>query len=390
MKNNLNFLIHGYYGKKNTGDEAMLEIIIDKLKKIYPDCKIWITSNNLPNLKGRRNIFSAKEFCFNHRITLRTEWKIFQKIAKMDIIIYGGGTFLQDYGVKWTNMFVRLIRTLMAKILKKRIIAIGAGASNIETFLGKLFCRWIVKLTDITVLRDIDSMNLLLKLGVPKTKMALSVDLTFLRNDFINYKKRSELATKNPIKIGVSILPFYNAILKNQKKSERFIKELSANFDLILNKFNAKLYFISMKGGTEKNDYKFGKLLINEMSNSKKVVLFKYRDKPKETLNLVQKMDFAIGMRLHFVIFCFLANIPCIAISYNSKVKSFMKSIKMAQWCINEPLSIKNNALYNLFNKMTQSKVLYPARNNRIKEFHAIAEKNFILLEELIKNDKNV
>jgi len=388
MKNNLTFLIYGYYGKKNTGDEAMLEIIVNKLKKIYPDCKIWVNSYDLSNLKKLDNIFTAKEFCFNHRITLKTEWEIFRKIAKMDVIIYGGGTFLQDYGIKWTNMFVRFIRTLMAKILKKNVIAIGAGASNIETFWGKLFCKWIVKLTDITVLRDIDSMNLLLKLGVPKTKMELSTDLTFLRNDFINYKKRNEFIAKNPIKIGVSILPFYSAILKNQKKSEEFIKELSTNFDLILNKLNAKLYFISMKGGEKANDYEFAKLLINKMSNSQKVVLFKHENESKKTLDMIQRMDFAIGMRLHFLIFCFLANVPCIAISYNSKVKSFMKSIKMDQWCIDKPLLIKNNMLYNLFNKMIQNKELYPERNNRIREFRTIANKNFISLKYQIKSKK--
>jgi len=387
----LKFLVYGYYGQSNTGDEAMLKVIIRELYNRYPNCEIRVSSGDPQRTEEQFKQFKVvapmiPAFQRKGRANLKSEWSFFLELMKIDVLIYGGGTFLQDYGIKWTNMFVRFIRTLMAKLLRKKIVSIGTGASNVETTFGKILCRLIIRLTDITVLRDKDSMSFLKALGIPESKLKLSADLTFLLD--ICHTKTESFDEKKTLNIGISLLPFYEDILKSKGKSVQFRKNLVTNLNMILDKFNANLYFISMKGGERVNDARFAESIFKEMSNQEKVTILKYNSNVEETFSIIRAMDFAIGMRLHFLIFCFMANVPSIALSYNTKVKSFMESIEMGKWCVDEPMSIKDGKLYDLFCQMVKQKGKYPNRENKIKEFKKLAEENFFWLNKVIRYKK--
>ena len=54
----------------------------------------------------------------------------------------------------------------------------------------------------------------------------------------------------------------------------------------------------------------------------------------REFMQLVSDSDLLIGMRLHSLIFASAIGVPCIAISYDDKVRSYMSSIGASDWTL--------------------------------------------------------
>ena len=52
----MKFLIWGYYGYRNTGDEIMLSIIVDFLRKQYKNCSIKVRSKTPDETAKKYNV----------------------------------------------------------------------------------------------------------------------------------------------------------------------------------------------------------------------------------------------------------------------------------------------------------------------------------------------
>jgi polysaccharide pyruvyl transferase CsaB len=382
------FIILGYYGHQNTGDEAMLEVIVSRLRYFYPNCIIWIYSADPDGTEKRLREYGVQvpEGLRNMgKVTLHRELKLLSAITKSDILLFGGGTFLQDYGVLWKSLAVRFARALVAKLTRTKLVLIGAGAANINTPLGKFFSALTVRLSDIAIFRDQESISLLSSFGVPKSKMKLSADLTFLLDDLVMSEERQPIKSDERIKIGVSILPFYEDIQIDSARYETFVAELAGNLDMILDEFNTEMYFLAMKDGRKANDNKFAQFVSSKMSHCQEVTVIDYKEDFRETFALIKMMDICIGMRLHSLIFAFLAGVPSIGISYNTKVESFMRAIDMDQWCIKNPMDVKHRKLFTKFRQMINEGAYYPDRRQQIREFRDLAEKNFEYLDIVVR-----
>jgi polysaccharide pyruvyl transferase WcaK-like protein len=48
---------------------------------------------------------------------------------------------------------------------------------------------------------------------------------------------------------------------------------------------------------------------------------------PGQMLSIIGKFDFAVGMRLHFLIFAAIQRIPFVALPYSSKVAGFLEDL---------------------------------------------------------------
>ncbi len=80
-------LLSGYYGFGNLGDEALLEVIVDRMRRRFPSAQLEVLSAT-PQMTAA-----------NHRVesTPRWDWRAIRAaIARADVVLSGGGGLLQD------------------------------------------------------------------------------------------------------------------------------------------------------------------------------------------------------------------------------------------------------------------------------------------------------
>ena len=151
-------VISGYYGADNFGDEAILETLIQRLKKNEAD--ITVISTNPDKTSKTHNVNSIKSFALS---------KVIKQISKSDVLISGGGSLLQDVtSVK--SLFYYLFVIFVAQFFKKEVIIFAQGIGPINNKIGEFFTKKLLKKCRWVSVRDEKSLFLLRGWGI-KTEL---------------------------------------------------------------------------------------------------------------------------------------------------------------------------------------------------------------------------
>ncbi|MEE8638769.1 MAG: polysaccharide pyruvyl transferase family protein, partial [Candidatus Margulisiibacteriota bacterium] len=92
--------------------------------------------------------------------------------------------------------------------------------------------------------------------------------------------------------------------------------------------------------------------VINYMQEKSSVIFRMCR--PQEMLSLVSQFDLLIGMRLHSLIFSAMSQVPMLGISYDPKIRAFMK--KIDQPCLNVNEGLVSQKLRTVLEKILADK----------------------------------
>lgn len=67
--------------------------------------------------------------------------------------------------------------------------------------------------------------------------------------------------------------------------------------------------------------------VVARMLRAERATVLRGQYTPGQLLSLVGRFDFAVGMRLHFLIFAALQGVPFVALPYASKVRGFLADL---------------------------------------------------------------
>lgn len=296
----MKFVISGYYGFKNTGDEAILDVIIEQIQKADPQAEIIIPSPSA----GNRSLMAIPRYNL---------FSLVKAIKKADVLISGGGGLLQDStGLFTVPYYLGII--YIAKFLKKKVVFLGQGYGPVKNIINKWLIKKILNRVDLITLRDEVSLKEMRRIGVVKPPMLLTSDPAFLLNKEspLNILKENHLLIENKKAIGISVRSSKNT-------TDLFRKNLAGSLDTIIEKYNVQIIFIPLHFPYDlRESFK----ILEKMKN--KAVILTEQHPPKEMLGLISSMDLFIGMRLHSLIFCAVSGIPMIGINYDPKVKALL------------------------------------------------------------------
>ncbi len=199
------YLVWGYYGHGNLGDELMLKVIAGKLTEIDPDSEIYVRCYDAPRVKGVIS-FPVEKPVINlpfirHLIYIA---RILFAISKIDILVIGGGTLFLDKGHFNQSMHLLNITVSFAKSLKKKVLVIGAGIDILECAKNIENLRNIFNKSDRIFLRDNFSYNMALSMtNGYKEKVYKSSDILFDAG-YVESLKRNVTIEKNVIVVSLS------------------------------------------------------------------------------------------------------------------------------------------------------------------------------------------
>ncbi len=300
-------LITGYHGYGNTGDEAILIAIKEGIEKMKADISLTALSYNPKFTKSEYGINAVKKF---------NVFQVLRAVAKCDVLLFGGGTLLQD--VSSTRSLIYYLSILkLAKLFRKRIMIYANGIGPVTKPLNRKLIGKIVNKVDVITLREELSLNELKDMNVTAPPTYITADPVFnlqseSKETAQDILAREGVPTDKPI-VGIAIREW-----KKSKYGEEYVREIAIACDS-LTRSGKTVLFIPMEF---KADIGISERARAQMEEKSYILSSPYR--PKEILAVVGEMSLIISMRLHSLIFAGIKNVPMLGIVYDPKVEHYI------------------------------------------------------------------
>ena len=313
--------ISGSYGGMNLGDEAILEVVLQQLRSSM-DVEIVVFSRNPQDTQQRYNVRS---------VSLREMHKeeVLEELKNLNLFVLGGGGILFD-GL--AEEFLRDVNWAKDMGVPVMVYAVSVGPlQSPET--KRLVVETLNRVDKITV-RETEAKKILHDLGVQK-EIEVTADpalLLQLQPFPMSLVKEKGLDSNTPL-IGFSVRePGLAAPDLNVNQYHAILANLA---DFAVERFNAHILFVPMEQG-EHRDLQHSHSVISKMANAQRAHVLKGNYTPGQILGLFKHFSFAIGMRLHFLIFAALHHLPFVSLPYASKISGFLLDLEMPMPPINE------------------------------------------------------
>ena len=283
--------LYGYFGQKNTGDDAMLSCWLDNMNHndtAYVLCK---TPCYVPHDKSIEyvpyNVLKAITGLYN-----------------ADNLTIVGGTHFSNYGKMHRNFLITLrilAVCILAKILRKKVYfdSIGIVCGNWWLWL-MLFvtCRFADRIT----VRDKTSKIILDTIGVRAEEV---FDLAFGLLKHIRY------GSKNSGTLGVNVSPLYKIYFDYPQADTDNINDIADTINKSV-KYNTVKLIILREGDTN-----YTRMLQDKIT--KRTELVPYNPDPLYALNEIAKCEHLLAMKYHACYYAKLAGVPFTNLSTHPK-----------------------------------------------------------------------
>ena len=301
-------VISGYYGFYNSGDEAMLYAMLQALRKTVPGLEVTVLSRD-PG-------FTAREFGV-HSISRVNIRQVYQELHKADLLISGGGGLLQD--ATGPNSIIYYLGVVaMARFLGKPVFFYAQGIGPVRTNLGRFLIRLVVNRVSTITVRDPDSRDELVSIGVKRPPVYVTADPVLgLDPALLDLKRGREILASLGIEdgpvAGISVRP-WKGLNGYKRVLARVADDLAAK--------GWRVLLVPMHRPVDAESCREVAGLMRGKS-----YLLNNHTGFMDLLSVAANLDLAMGMRLHFLIFGALFGVPLIGIPYDPKVNRFLQSV---------------------------------------------------------------
>lgn len=305
--------ISGSYGGLNLGDEAILATIVSQLRA-SASVDIIVFSRDAKDTMARHKVERAVAV----RDLSRDE--VLRDVASLDLLILGGGGILYDGGA---SVYLREVALAQERNVPVLIYAVSAGPLC-DPAARTLVRECLSRAAAVTV-RDRRARHLLEEIGLQEIEV--TADPAFLLEPEplpADALQREGLNEKRRL-IGLSVREPGSAA---PDIDETHYHNLLANAaDFMVDRFDADLVFVPME--PRQKDPQHSHAVISQMAHAHRATVIKGEYTAGQLLSLIGHFDFAVGMRLHFLIFAALNNVPFVALPYSSKVLGLLEDLEI-------------------------------------------------------------
>ena len=316
--------ITGSYGGLNLGDEAILQSIIAELRRELPEVEITVFSRDAEDTKRRH----AVERSIAVRKISRAE--VVPEIQRLDLLIFGGGGILYDAEVK-----VYLREVLVAKELGVPVMVYAVGAGPLKDPAAQAAVREALEGVHAITVRERSALQVLEEAGVHRDVVVTADPALLLKPAPLprGFLKREGLEGRRRL-IGMSVRePGVAAPDIDQNVYHGLLANAA---DFMIDRWDADIVFVPMERSVL--DTQHSHAVIAKMLRPQRATVLKGEYSSGQILTLMGRLDFALGMRLHFLVFAALQGTPFVALPYAGKVSGFLEDLKLPS----PPLNLVN------------------------------------------------
>ncbi|NLL14908.1 MAG: polysaccharide pyruvyl transferase, partial [Fibrobacter sp.] len=241
-------------------------------------------------------------------------------VKDLDVLIVGGGGILYDFDAK---IYLREAQIAYEKSVPTMFYAVGAGPLNDPE--SQKLVREVLNYASIVTVRDKPSFRLLEDIGVLR-EIVVTADPAFnLQPDPSPSDKLAKAGIGKGRKlIGMSVREPGRAA--PDLKVEHYHRFIADAADYLIERYNAQIVFIPMERKTL-FDLHHSYAVIAKMVWPQFVSVLDAEYTPDQIMRIMKELHFVVGMRLHFLIFAALQNIPFVPLPYSGKIIGFLEEM---------------------------------------------------------------
>ncbi|GIO35234.1 polysaccharide pyruvyl transferase CsaB [Paenibacillus antibioticophila] len=307
-------VVSGYYGFRNSGDEAVLQSILSALEEEGRAAGIVVKPVVLSiNPEWTSRTYGVKAV---HRMKLA---EVRNAIKNSDGLISGGGSLLQDAtGLGSIPYYLGILK--LAQWMGKPTFIYAQGVGPVNRKLFRPFIASVFRRCEYISVRDSESAALLHSMGVARDGIAVVPDpvmgLALPEGEAAGAATGSE---ELPV-VGVSVR-FWNA-----DRSE--LAKLAEGLASLCRRCAVHIRFLPFH---VPGDDEASRFVIEQMGNVAEfgcaVSTAAETEHPYEMLREVSRCRLLIGMRLHSLIYAASQEVPLLGISYDPKIDHFLSRL---------------------------------------------------------------
>ena len=328
--------ISGYYGYKNFGDEAILEVLVEHLKSI--GCQdITVFSSDVEYTENKLKVNAVKRFDIPN---------VVKTIKNSDILISGGGSLLQDVTSLKSLIYYSAIIAL-GLLFNKTVIIFAQGIGPLNSSAAKFIVKNLLKYCTYVTVRDENSFKLLESF---KVKSDLVCDPIYS----LSVKDRNCDGS-----VGIQLREF-------KTMNYNLLQKLAM---LIVNKFpNKKIKIFSLQ---KTQDYELSKKFESMLKSMKPDINTEIIE--DNIIENISTLEYLFAMRFHAILVALKYGVKTCAINYDIKVEKIANDAKIPL------ISMEANENFEeIFEKIEQ------LNSDKIKQFANSKSFDWVKLDEFL------
>lgn len=331
LPNAKKLVISGYYGYGNSGDEAVLQAILQALRQEGAKQNVTIIPTVLSvNPRATEQMHGVRAISRMNLLGIARE------LRNSDGLVSGGGSLLQDITGRMTiPYYLSIIK--FAQWFGKPTFIYAQGVGPIETKSFYPFIHYIYSKSQYVSVRDQESSELLREIGVRQDRidvvsdpvMALSSDFPEIHTNLpvtsesqvsMSTETDSEMNKETIIGVSVRFWHPYREELNRLAEALGYILDADPSIRIRFLPFYVP------------NDVEASQHVMKQLSKEhlERTDIYTEAIYPQDMLEQVAKCDLLIGMRLHSLIYAASNRVPLLGISYDPKIDHFLNQLDMS------------------------------------------------------------
>ncbi len=360
-------LLSGYYGFGNLGDEALLEVIVGRVRARFPNVELEVLSAT-PRLTAS---------AFGVEATARWDWRAVRgAIARADVVLSGGGGLLQNAtSFRSLLYYAGIIREAVRVKRATMIFAQSVGPLDVwGRLVVRQFCKGVARAT----VRDERSRDALRGL-VPGTPIEKTADPVFL------YDAADAGVDLSAEGLGPESGAYAIVSVRRIQSLKVVAPVVARSVDRLAREHGVRVAFLPLGGAP---DAEVSTEIIR-MCESAPVLL------PECSLAkaaaILRGARAVVAMRLHALVLAARYAVPFLALAYDPKVASLCDDLEYPLeplWTAGAPPP-GDESIDGLVDRlMSQHATLTQHLAQRVATVRASAERNFDVLGELLRDSR--
>ena len=313
-----NCFLGGYYGMRNTGDDALLAVASWGIRRFLAPDRIFVTSAEVPDIPSREMLVPT--YAVSPRFRGENGLRAYCRSARCASVVFGGGSVFHSAG------YIKAARRFLALSGKGPKLALGVSIGPFRDTASERECGKLLRLFDFVGVRDAESKAIASGIS-PDVVCEKTFDLAALMRRIIPSSEASPAEEKRR-GLGFALCDYDRFVGGNPERDrerKRKWKDLVGGLDA---DEVEELVFLEFNGHPAFGD---GDLIREVASAAPRIPVrcVSYSSDPFHFLRVIGNLKGLVAMRLHAGIYAYLAKTPFLFVSYHAKCRAWAGEVGM-------------------------------------------------------------